>query len=195
MRLYFVMTLTLLALGCESPTAASDAAPSSATPAAAARASSPLADPQPAEAKARLWTPEGLDVQPRMQEFREQLPLELGFEPATTAWQPFGRDIPAALTSPQSSQARSPGELLVDLVKSIDQAGWLGQDAWEQTLRVLREGDDLAIGVVLTWGLRDDAVAGSDLRATMQRRDGHWFIVKLEQRFHCARAVTDNLCA
>jgi len=61
---------------------------------------------------------------------------------------------------------------------------------WEQTTRVFVDGSDGATGVVLQWGLLDDAVAGRDYRVSMRRAADMWRVERVEQRFHCRRGVS-----
>jgi hypothetical protein len=92
-------------------------------------------------------------------------------------------------------RADSPGMLLGALVHEKSWAGVLGEAAWEETLRVHSDGGDVAEGIVLQWGFMDDAVAGRDFRVFMRGTAGTWTIDRIEQRYHCRRAIgADQLC-
>lgn len=113
----------------------------------------------------------------------------LGYEPGTTDWR--SAELPDGLDGPYDT----PGALAFDLAAALD-ADLLGMDGWETTTRVLYDEDDpdLAYVAVLSWGLADDAVAGRDLRVTVTGGEGAWQPGGAEERFHCRRGVTDDLC-
>jgi hypothetical protein len=144
-------------------------------------------------AASAAWTREGLEEQSRLDELRGETAASLGYEPGTTPWE----EIPwqpepgeAALPPPDT-----PGAALAGVVETLGWTDLLGEGVWEQTTRVWTPTDGEAVGVVLQWGLQDDAVAGRDLRAHMQRVDGVWQVERLERRFHCRRGVSEGgLC-
>jgi hypothetical protein len=70
----------------------------------------------------------------------------------------------------------------------------LGEEIWEVTTRLWLDGQGRATGMIMRWGFKDDAVAGSDLRVNMRSVDDHWIVVKLDERFHCSRGVVEDLC-
>ena len=130
---------------------------------------------------------EGLVDQIRLLLDRGDAPDE--FEPDTTPWQPV-----EALEG-LADDYDSPGSLAFDLAATLDRDA-LGHDLWETTTRVLLDDDDpdLAYVAVLSWGLADDAVAGTDLRMTITRGDDGWQPGGAERRSHCRRGVSDDLC-
>lgn len=139
-----------------------------------------------------LWSADGLEAQPRLDAYRASLPADLGYEPGTTGWQAPHQALPARLGADGERQP-SPGALLQALVDELDLAASLGLDLWEQTQRIHLDGDS-AIGVVLQWGLKDDAVQGQDYRLTMREDAGGWYAEHLETRYHCGRGVSGDLC-
>jgi hypothetical protein len=142
-----------------------------------------------------LWRRDGLEAQPRLADLRSRIPPDLGHTPATTAWQPTRRELPASLADPDRAQADAPGIILYRLIEAWNLHEALGQDVWEHTARVHIDADDHAYGVVLAWGLQDDALAGTDLRVRMRRQDAGWFVTEVDERYQCARGVTeDGLC-
>ncbi len=148
-------------------------------------------DAEPAAPRAPMWSEEGLETQERMKEMEGPE----GAEPGSTPWQESDYEVPQNLGSADAEGAPTPGALLVQLVAEIDMSAGLGTEVWEQTVRVLQEDGDEAVGVVMQWGLKDDSVAGMDLRANMKRGERAWYIDTLEQRVHCRRGVTDDgLC-
>lgn len=114
--------------------------------------------------------------------------MTTGYTPATTAWTPLPSEI-------EASQAASPGALLTGVIASQHWADILGDAVWEQTTRVLVDDSGVATGVVLQWGLMDDAVAGRDFRVSMRRTGDMWKVDGVERRFHCRRGVSaDGQC-
>lgn len=139
------------------------------------------------------WTEEGLYEQPRLQALREGVPESLEYEPGTTSWRPAAASPvhrSLAIRTPET-----PGELLAQVALARGFPDLLGEGAWEQTMRIWSSEEGEAVGVVLQWGLLDDAVAGRDLRVTMRRVERAWEVVGLEERFHCRRGVSpEGLC-
>ncbi len=146
--------------------------------------------------EARLWDREGLSVQVRMDALRARVPEEMGWEPGATSWQASELEIPSSLSATSDELPSSPGNVLLVLAMEAELGHGLGQDAWEHTMRVYRESDDSAIGIIMQWGFKDDSVAGRDLRLVLGQDDEGWFIREIEERWQCQRRVTeDNLCA
>ena len=148
--------------------------------------------PTPPANDAPLWSAEGLEAQRRIAWLRERIPPDLGFQPGTTPWRPAQFDLPPALTSPGAATAASPGTLLTEFVHAIGWDTTLGTEAWEQTTRVLHDQESQATGIVMRWGLMDDAIAGHDVRLHMREAPGGWYIARMEERFHCSRGVTED---
>jgi hypothetical protein len=142
-----------------------------------------------------VWRRDGLEAQPRLADLRARIPPDLGYTPATSPWKPSRREVPARLADPDHAQADAPGILLYRLVEAWKLPEALGQYVWEHTARVHIDGDDHAYGIVLVWGLQDDSLAGTDLRVRMRRKGASWFITAVEERYQCARGITDDgLC-
>ena len=136
------------------------------------------------------WTREGLEEQPRSSALRGGASDSLGYEPGPTPWKEVPSPTPDG--APAGTPPASPGEALTRVAEALGWVDMLGESAWEQTSRVWAPDPDQAVGVVLQWGLQDDAVAGRDLRAQMRLVDGVWQVERLEQRFHCRRGVSDD---
>jgi hypothetical protein len=148
----------------------------------------------PAPEPAGDWTAEGLEAQPRMAALQEEAPGQTGYVPGTTPWRPAGGALPVA--APPPGVAATPGAYLGWLAQ---ERGWhelIGDAAWEETLRILPRGEDAATGVVLQWGMKDDAVAGRDMRVRLRLKGGAWHAESVEERFHCRRRLgPDGQCA
>ena len=143
---------------------------------------------------APLWQADGLDAQPRLPELRAIMPEDMGFDPGSTQWREADAMTPRDF-EPAARETATPGALLFALAAQRADSARLGRDVWETTLRVLEETDDKAIGIIMEWGLKDDAVAGQDMRVRMRREGDEWSISGMERRFHCSRGVTDtNRC-
>ena len=140
----------------------------------------------------RDWSEEGLEEQPRMEALRERTDGSAD----TTPWEESRHEVPEHLADPDTGEgADSPGDLLVELSAEYRYFDQLSTETWEQTMRVLRVEGDQTTGVILRWGLKDDAVAGDDLRVKMQLHDDAWYVEQLDQRSHCRRGVSDDgLC-
>jgi hypothetical protein len=129
------------------------------------------------------WSAESLDVQSRMALLERRTSPETGYRPGTSPWTPIPDEV-------QAMQAATPGSLLMRVVSSQHWADALGDAMWEQTTRVLIDERGLATGVVLQWGMMDDAVAGRDFRVSMKRIGDAWAVAGVERRFHCRRGVS-----
>jgi hypothetical protein len=157
----------------------------------------PPAPPEPDPGPQLQWQREGLTAQLRVAEMRARTPPELGYEPGTTPWQPWDRELPAMFGRPAAEEHQqwdTPGRLVGDLVGILGLADPLGENVWEITIRVLETGEAEAVATVLEWGFKDDAMAGRDLRIVLARGPGSWYVERVEERYHCRRAVSDGLC-
>lgn len=154
------------------------------------------ADEGPGATRAELWSDDGLATQDRMEQLREEArQSDMAQEPESTPWKDSEREVPEELAGPDGDGAQTPGALLFELASELRMSAGLGAEVWEQTVRVLSENDDEAVGVIMQWGFKDDSLAGSDLRVQMERGQERWFVAEMEERFHCRRGVTDDgLC-
>jgi hypothetical protein len=144
---------------------------------------------------ARQWSAEGLADQPRMAELKamtEVLP-DIGWTPGTTSWRQSDLTIPEAFTRAGSTY-QSPGALVAELVPALNLAERLGQETWELTVRVYLPEDGQASAIIMGWGFRDDSVAGMDHLLGLRQHQAVWYVVDVQERFHCWRGVSDDLC-
>ena len=139
---------------------------------------------EPGAAPAAAWSLESLETQPRVAELRASTPPDTGFSPASTAW------TASRITVPDALRGSTPGELLTALASAQGWPGLLGDAIWEQTSRVLIHDDASATGVLMMWGIMDDAVEGRDVRVAMRQVDGAWRVERLDERQHCRRSIT-----
>ena len=139
------------------------------------------------------WSAEGLAYQPHMTGFAFHA-QGFGFTPGTTRWRPSGLVVPAPFTRPRSTW-RSPGALVAGLVSALNLGEPLGQDAWELTTRVFMPEAGQASAIIMMWGLKDDSVVGRDYLLVLRQHQGNWYVVEIQERFHCRRGVTaDDIC-
>lgn len=151
-----------------------------------ARLSSALEALQSALGYAPLWDARGLTRQPRLSELMRAQAVET--TSPSTPWQ--------ALPLGELAEQRwdDPGVALGELAQALTLQQSLGEDTWELTQRLQRDGER-ATGALLVWGLKDDAIIGSDYRASFAREADGWRLVLLEQRAHCQRGVAESgLC-
>lgn len=143
-----------------------------------------------------MWSREGVEAQPRMLRLQQEMPPEMGWNPGTIPWRRAPLELPPRLTGAAAARFTTPGALLHEVMGLLDSIDALGVDIWEQTTRVwMDEEAGRAIGVILHWGMKDDAEAGFDVRVHMQLRNGRWSVEFVEERSHCARDVTaEGLC-
>jgi hypothetical protein len=184
MRAFALAATMLAALGCT---------PSPPAPGEASRRHAEMEArdtiPRPA---APLWSRDGLEAQPRLEELRRRVPPELGYRPGSTEW----HAVEAERIEPLRGMTfASPAAAGLAMAAAL---GWdesLGSDTWEWTVRVWLEDGGRAYVAVLAWGIKDDSIAGQDLRLRLREEADGWGIATVEQRFHCARGVTDGrLC-
>lgn len=138
------------------------------------------------------WQAAGLSTQPRMQALRDAMPDELGHTPEATDWQPVREEHPAGEFLDDEAVADTPAELLARVADALPENRFLGKDIWEQTRRLLRLDEGHAEGVVLHWGMKDDALAGRDYRLRMEPDDGEWRLVGVDTRLQCRRGISDQ---
>ena len=145
-------------------------------------------------AHTQLWSEEGFGAQFRMELAKAHSEDSEYSDPGTTGWTESERELPEELGA-DGEGYRSPGMVLnrVEEAMRFDQG--LGTELWEQTQRVRMDGEGEARGIILRWGMKDDAMMGSDLRVRMEEGEDGWYATKLEERWHCMRGVTDDgLC-
>lgn len=115
----------------------------------------------------------------------EELFPEPDNQEGATDWRESEHEIPQRLADPDAGDgAEDPEALLAEV-----SAGWRGDDT---ETRLLQQDEDRAIGVVLSWGWKDDSVYGGDLRVEMRMRDDAWYVERLKERVHCRRGVSNG---
>lgn len=200
MRIITVLLVVLLAAGC-STSSSNQAGAQSVDVAEGATDHEECADEssQPdhkttddPRTKLQLWSREGLVTQDRMEVLKGQRD---DVDPESTVWQETDYEIPEKLRQEGQQRAQTPGSLAQEVVAALGLSDALGVEVWEQTIRVFQEETDRATAVIFRWGLKDDSVAGADLRLRMEMDEDGWYVVEAHDRFHCARGTAnDELC-
>jgi hypothetical protein len=184
--------------GAEREQGADDVAAADTVPADTVPSDTLPADTMPAQRIVRPQPADDFEAQPRLADLRERTPPDLGWEPGTTPWRSARREVPESVTQ-QAARAggggAEPGDALVLLASALGLPAELGgEGVTEMTLRVRRTGEDEAEGMLLFWGAADDSIAGSDLRVELRAVDGRWYVRSMEERVHCRRGVSGELC-
>jgi hypothetical protein len=109
---------------------------------------------------------------------------------AVTAWQDEGE--PTAPFGPGGFPWETPEQLLESMASSLASAS----NARTSAAVVERRADGSTIGWVRIELPEPGAEAaiGIDLRLTMRREDGSWFVALTETREHCARPLAGGSC-
>jgi hypothetical protein len=108
---------------------------------------------------------------------------------AATPWQEVGGDQPI---DPGGGPWADPGALLADTQRFFAAQTPGG----EVSVRLVSHDPEAgtAVGHVRIMNTGDDSVAGTDLRLELGEVDGSWRIVSVEERVHCRRGVSGELC-
>ncbi|QIT56924.1 hypothetical protein HC341_18000 [Aquisalimonas sp. 2447] len=138
------------------------------------------------------WQPAGLAAQPRLQALRDALPDDPVHTPEVTDWAPVGDGHPARAFVADGATADTPAALLARVADVLPENRFLGKDIWEQTRRLLRDDEGHAVGVVLHWGMKDDALAGRDYRLRMEPDGEQWRLIAVDTRLQCRRGISDE---
>lgn len=113
-----------------------------------------------------------------------------GVTAEATGWEPA--DHPAA-GEHIDVHVLTPEEAARELADEVF-PGHTGQGRWATTVRAAQDGNT-ATATVLAWGLKDDSVAGHDLRIHLDAAEQGWDVTEIEERYWCHRGVTDDdLC-
>ncbi|WP_432360479.1 hypothetical protein [Sporosarcina sp. UB5] len=113
---------------------------------------------------------------------------EIGWKQEITSWRKFNDEFDKSL-SPPNETWQSPGNLLVAFMADVEISNWLGRDIWEVNSRIEMLDEHNAHGYIMSYGFYDDSVAGRDIRLTMKKENGFWYIVDAEERDHCYRGL------
>ncbi len=116
---------------------------------------------------------------------------EIGWKHVSTSWRKLDDEFDKSLSSPNQAW-QNPGKLLLAFMTDVEVSNLLGQDVWEINSRIEFSDDNNAEGYIMSYGLFDDSIAGSDIKLTMKRENGFWYIESAEEREQCSRGVGEN---
>jgi hypothetical protein len=116
---------------------------------------------------------------------------ENGWKHASTTWRKLDAEFDKVNASPHQT-GQSPGLLLVALITDLKVSESLGQEVWEVNSRIEFIDENNAIGYIMSYGFSDDSVAGSDIKVTMKKDNGFWYIETAEEREQCYRGLGNN---
>jgi hypothetical protein len=134
------------------------------------------------------FSPEGLTDQ--LRRFFRPAALPESFEPGPTAWQEA--EVPSRFTRDEARGFAS-ASALATAIAGEERSASLGIDLWEVTTRVLVADDQRsAQAAILSWGIKDDAVEGEDVRLELRQGERGWYVEAAERRTWCRRGVTDD---
>jgi hypothetical protein len=137
----------------------------------------------------KLWN--GADIQLWKYMINTSFAEENGWKHDSTSWRKFDGEFDKSLSSPNQTW-QNPGKLLLAFMTDVEVSNLLGQDVWEINSRIEFFDDNNAEGYIMSYGLFDDSIAGSDIKLTMKSENGFWYIESAEEREHCSRGVGEN---
>lgn len=137
----------------------------------------------------RLW--QGADTQ--LWDFTSDFSLseENGWERGVTNWQDWKGEFDQSLATPNQIW-ETPGMLMQAWMDDVTFSYWLGQEIWEVTKRIELHNEELAEGYILSYGMKDDSIAGNDVKVTMKQANGYWYIEAIDIRYRCSRNVSED---
>ncbi|UAL46867.1 hypothetical protein K7887_18685 [Sutcliffiella horikoshii] len=124
----------------------------------------------------------------------DSLAEENGWEKGITNWREWDGEYDQALGSANQTW-ESPGVLMNAWMLDVGLSNGLGMDVWEINTRIDFSDEAIAEGYIMSYGMRDDSVSGSDIKLSMLKENDFWYVEKAEVRFRCSRGVSeDDLC-
>ena len=120
---------------------------------------------------------------------------ENGWEQVSTNWRKLDGEFDETISSPNQFW-QSPGMLMLAFMTDLEVSYFLGQDVWEINSRIEFTDENNANGYILSYGWLDDSIAGNDIKLTMKKDNGFWYIEYAEEREQCYRGLdkTKGLC-
>ncbi|WP_404429187.1 hypothetical protein [Sutcliffiella horikoshii] len=125
----------------------------------------------------------------------DSLAEENGWKKGVTNWREWDGDYDQALGSANQTW-ESPGLLMNAWMLDVELSYGLGMDVWEINTRIYFPNESKAEGYIMSYGMRDDSVSGSDIKLTMLKENDFWYVEKAEVRYRCSRGVSEgeDLC-
>lgn len=116
---------------------------------------------------------------------------ENGWNSGTTNWRSWDGEFDQSLSTPNQNW-QTPGILMTAWMTDVEFSYWLGQEVWEINTRIEFSDENNAKGYILSYGLFDDAIVGSDVKLIMRKDNGYWYIESVEKRELCSRGVNED---
>ncbi|WP_404468865.1 hypothetical protein [Sutcliffiella horikoshii] len=121
----------------------------------------------------------------------DSLAEEKGWEKGITNWREWDGDYDQALGSANQTW-ESPGVLMNAWMLDVGLSNGLGMDVWEINTRIDLSDEAIAEGYIMSYGMRDDSVSGSDIKLSMLKEHDFWYVEKAEVRYRCSRGVSED---
>ena len=121
----------------------------------------------------------------------DSLAKENGWEKGVTNWREWDGGFNPTLGSSNQTWG-SPGVLMNAWMLDVGLSNGLGMDVWEINTRVDFSDEVMAEGYIMSYGMQDDSVTGSDIKLTMLKENDFWYVKKAEVRFRCSRGVSED---
>lgn len=137
----------------------------------------------------RIWRNHNVQLWEYVLDF--SMAKENGWYRGTTNWKELEEGIHPSFTAPNKTW-EMPGLLMNAWASELQDSYWLGYDVWEITQRIKLIDENIVEGYILSYGFNDDAISGSDLKITMKREQGYWYIDNIKVRYHCSRNVNND---
>lgn len=137
----------------------------------------------------RLWG--DADVQLWDYLIDDSLAKENGWEKGVTNWREWDSEYDQALGNANQTWD-APGLLMNAWMLDVRLSSGLGMDVWEINTRIDLSDEVMAEGHIMSYGMRDDSVGGSDIKLTMLKENDYWYVEKVEVRDRCSRGVSED---
>jgi outer membrane murein-binding lipoprotein Lpp len=136
----------------------------------------------------RLWR----DVDAQLWDYLidHSMAEENGWKKGVTNWREWGGEFDEALGTANQIW-ETPGLLMNAWMLDVEISYGLGMDVWEINTRINLD-ENKAEGYIMSYGMHDDSVSGSDIKLTMLKENDFWYVEKAEVRERCSRGVSED---
>lgn len=138
----------------------------------------------------RLWN----DVDAQLWDYLidNSLAEENGWQKGVTNWREWDKEYDQTLGSANQIW-ETPGLLMNAWMLDVEVSYGLGVYVWEINTRIDISDENKAEGYIMSYGLQDDSVDGSDIKLTMLKENDFWYVEKAEVRDRCSRGVSEDV--
>ncbi|WP_339147703.1 MULTISPECIES: hypothetical protein [unclassified Sutcliffiella] len=136
----------------------------------------------------RLWR----DVDAQLWDYLidHSMAEENGWKKDVTNWREWVGEFDEALGTANQIW-ETPGLLMNAWMLDVEISYGLGMDVWEINTRIDLD-ENKAEGYIMSYGMHDDSVSGSDIKLTMLKENDFWYVEKAEVRERCSRGVSED---